>query len=346
MNTNHAKETNIFKNVIRNCLAPSKKERILIIGDYGTPESNLSKTITHHYATACKELGLTYEVIFQKIKIKGEKADEKVIQKLKELPEGSIIILTLSIFIGTLKSVGLSFRKFCYLNNHRFLSASGLSGIKDKDLPIFLKTIDIDYNKLQEKGDIIKKQLDQAKTVHITTPAGTNLTMDITDMTSINNAGAYTQPATGGNLPAGEVYIPPASTNVNGTIVIDGSSRTRQGTVLIQEQPTILEIKEGSVTNIKGGSEAKQLQETIEWAKKRAKYPQNVSRVCELGIGTNPNATLIGATIIDEKASSTCHIALGSNSWFGGGIYSIVHLDQVLKNPTIHLDGKKILIPQ
>ena len=346
MHSNIDDSVHAFKRVILNCLAPQKKERILIIGDHGTAESQLSSTITKKYASACRQLGLNYEVIFQKARIKGEKADEKIIRRLKELPEGSIIILNVSIFVGTLASVGLSFRKFCHFNNHRFISSSGLIGIKDKEINIFTKSLDIDYKALDKRGTLLKEQLDKAKTVKITTPAGTDITLNITDMVAINNAGNYTQQATGGNVPAGEVYIPPKTVDAKGKIVVDGSIRTRKGTVLVKNKPVILTVEEGSVINIEGGKEAKQLQETIKWAQNRAKYPDRVTKICEFGLGTNPGASFVGATIIDEKILGTCHLALGSNSWFGGTNYSIVHLDHVLKDPTVYLDGKKLLLPQ
>ena len=66
----------------------------------------------------------------------------------------------------------------------------------------------------------------------------------------------------------------------------------------------------------------------------------------ELGIGFNPKINLMGAMVVDEKALGTAHIALGSNYWFGGDIYSISHLDQVFKNPLILFDGKEFKLPK
>lgn len=67
-------------------------------------------------------------------------------------------------------------------------------------------------------------------------------------------------------------------------------------------------------------------------------------RICELGIGLNPNASIIGAMIVDDKTLGTAHIGIGSNYWFGGNIYAIIHLDQVFKNPTIYFDGELLKI--
>jgi leucyl aminopeptidase (aminopeptidase T) len=39
----------------------------------------------------------------------------------------------------------------------------------------------------------------------------------------------------------------------------------------------------------------------------------------------------------------TIHIALGNNISMGGTVDVPVHLDGIVKNPTVELDGKKIM---
>ena len=113
----------------------------------------------------------------------------------------------------------------------------------------------------------------------------------------------------------------------------------QNGTILVKE-PITLKVEEGNITEIAGGKEAKELENTLNWAASLAKHPGSVRRICELGIGLNPKAQLIGATIVDDKVLGTAHIGIGSNYWFGGSIYAIIHLDQVFKNPKIYFDGK------
>ena len=45
----------------------------------------------------------------------------------------------------------------------------------------------------------------------------------------------------------------------------------------------------------------------------------------------------------DEKAYGTCHIALGNNIGFGGKVDVPLHIDCVIKKPTIFLDDKIIM---
>ena len=65
--------------------------------------------------------------------------------------------------------------------------------------------------------------------------------------------------------------------------------------------------------------------------------------LAEFGIGTNPKAKLIGNVLEDEKVLGTCHIALGDNSTFGGRVNAGIHVDGIIKHPTIKLDGKIVM---
>ena len=80
----------------------------------------------------------------------------------------------------------------------------------------------------------------------------------------------------------------------------------------------------------------------MDWAYNTSKNPDGVKMIGELGIGINPDASLIGPTIINEKLLGTAHVAIGSNYWFGGNIYAKIHLDQVFRKPKIEADGKAI----
>ena len=331
-----------LKKIFTPCLAP-KDEKVLIIGDIGYENRNTAAVLSGAYYLAAEQLKLDVKLILQNIKSRGDVSDDDVIKNLSELKSGNIILLNMSDKLGNIQELGKSFRRWIVKKNHRFISAMSLGDLATSNIDLILKAMDVNYKPLQAQHEQIRQRLEKANEIHITTPAGTDLYYDKSGIKAISADGNYTKPGSGGNLPAGEVYAPPNGKKIDGKVVIDGSSRTHEHTILIRN-PIELKIENGNIVDIKGKDEAKQLEKTLEWAASVAKNPGNVRRVCELGIGLNPNASIIGAMIVDDKTLGTAHIGIGSNYWFGGNIYAIIHLDQVFKNPTIYLDGEILKI--
>lgn len=328
-----------LKKIFSECLNTTAQEEVLILGDEGSEQKRTAPILTGAYYLAAKELKLKVNTVVQEPKFRGDKASKELTEALSILPRQSIIISNFSGKLGSIKGIGLSYRQYVKENFHRFTSALNLQNIPSIEIERIINAIDIDYTKMDKKASMIKNMLDNGKEVRITTDKGTDLRIGIERCKAIKNTGDYRELCKGGNIPAGEVYIPPAWKQVDGKVVIDGSFAYREGSSLIEE-PITLDIKKGEVKKITGGSEAEKLSSTLDWATRKAKFPWGVRRIGELGIGINPCASVIGSTIIDEKTLGTAHIAIGSNYWFGGTIYAIIHLDQVFKNPVIKIDNK------
>jgi len=211
--------------------------------------------------------------------------------------------------------------------------------VKERHLKYFIDSLNVDFKTQHKFGEKIKKALDNASEINIQTKAGTDLTLNLKGRTSINNSGIYNMLGKGGNMPAGEVYIPPIEDTAEGKLVLDGSIRTWKKTILPTE-PIVVEIEKGQVKMIRKSAMSNLLKDTFAWAARRSKFPERTKKVCELGIGTNKSAKIIGTTIVDEKKYGTAHIAFGSNSWMGGAIKAKTHFDQVFKNPIFRIDGK------
>jgi Beta-lactamase superfamily domain len=61
--------------------------------------------------------------------------------------------------------------------------------------------------------------------------------------------------------------------------------------------------------------------------------------IAEVGIGTNPSAEVCGEIAVDEKVLGTAHIAFGTSLACGGANEAGVHIDGILLEPTVELDG-------
>lgn len=329
----------VFKKVLVHCLN-IQKEKVLIIGDTGFEGKRLSPILSAAYYLAAKDLGLDTDLVLQQPKSGGEEAELDVVTSLESLEDGNIIIINATNRTGSFKELSRSFRRFAKSRKHRFISTCSLD-VNSDYLARFIAALDIDYRLLQQRSQKIKEILDKGVEIHATTEAGTDLYYNIKGKKAVSADGDYALPSSGGNLPAGEVYIPCFGKKVEGKVVVDGSSRNRQGTTLIKE-PIIINIEKGSIVGIEGGEESKLLQESLNWAERKSKYIWGVRRIGEFGIGLNPKAELIGSMIMDEKVLGTSHIGIGSNYWFGGSIYAIIHLDQVFKNPKIFVDDEEL----
>tara|TARA_Y100000310_G_scaffold128407_1_gene127591 strand:+ start:5853 stop:6923 length:1071 start_codon:yes stop_codon:yes gene_type:complete len=327
-----------IKKVFVPCLN-AKDEKILVVGDTGFENKSIAAVLSGAYYLAAQQLSLDTKLVFQSIKSRGDIADEDVVNSLSELPESNIIILNMSDKLGNIKDLGKSFRRWVKKKNHRFVSAMSLGDLNTDQINQIVDPINVSYKPFQASHEKLRKLFDQTDEIRITTGVGTDFYYNIKGITGISADGNYASPGSGGNLPAGEVYAPPNGKRIEGKIVIDGSSRIQNGTILTKE-PITLNVHDGNITEITGGNEAKELENTLNWAASVAKHPGSVRRICELGIGLNPKAKIVGATIVDDKVLGTAHIGIGSNYWFGGNIYAIIHLDQVFKNPKIEFDGK------
>jgi len=187
-----------------------------------------------------------------------------------------------------------------------------------------------DYTQVAKLTNKVARILEKGETVKITTPSGTNLTMNIKDRPPLRDTGLYHKKGEWGNLPAGEVCLAPVEGTTQGTLVIDSMGATIK-------QPLKITVKDGWARKFTGPDAAK-LEAKLKAADK------NAYNIGELGIGTNPKARITGAVLEDEKALGTVHIALGDNtSYVGGHTKSKIHIDGILFQPTLWVDERQIM---
>lgn len=191
--------------------------------------------------------------------------------------------------------------------------------------------ITADCNTINDIASGLIKRLGSTRQVRVTTESGTDIVFDLEGCTWMMDTGLCQEPGCSSNLPAGELYIAPK--NANGVFVVDGSM---SGLGLL-DSPLEFTVKDRYVADIKG-KYSKKLHAMLD------KVGEKARNIAELGIGINPNARLIGNVLEDEKVGGTVHIALGDNSAFGGDVIAGIHLDGIIKNPSVFLDGEKFIL--
>lgn len=300
---------------IKVCMRVKKNESVLIITD------ELKREIGLSLFENAKRLG--YKTLLAEIppgKINGEEPPQQV-AKLMQMFD--------VVLIPTAKS----------LTHTDARRAASKKGVRVATFPgitkdVMIRGMNADYTSIARRSLKLKKILEKGKQVRVTAPSGTDISFSIKARTAIASKGLFHKKGESGNLPTGETFVAPVEGTANGIFVVDGSMA---GLGLIKNVNLKIEVKNGFATKITGGRPARKLREMLDKVGKKAR------NIAEFGIGTNDSAKLSGLLLEDEKVMGTVHIALGNNISMGGSVNVPIHLDGVIKKPTVYLDDKILM---
>lgn len=134
-------------------------------------------------------------------------------------------------------------------------------------------------------------------------------------------------------LPSGELNIAPVEGSGNGRLVIDECMH-HIGRVY---SPIMLDVENGRIVRISGGTEAQILRQYL------ATYGDENAYCCpaEASIGVNAKAVVRGVQREDKNILGAMHFGIGTNVDVGGSIMSKIHMDGVILEPTLYVDGVK-----
>jgi leucyl aminopeptidase (aminopeptidase T) len=197
---------------------------------------------------------------------------------------------------------------------------------------LFEGALTVESSALSGRTRRIQHIVSEASGVTIESSDGSRLEFSILGRSAHADTGELVERGACGNLPAGEAYIAPLEGTANGDILVDGSIAG----IGRLDQPVRLHIERGQLVSADGEIGMRFLQ---------LLGPTPESRnIAEFGIGTNDRARLTGIIVEDEKVLGTIHVAFGDNSTFGGTVRAGVHLDAIVTEPEVVIDGKPILI--
>jgi len=192
----------------------------------------------------------------------------------------------------------------------------------------------VDYDELYEITEKYAKVIEEGSMVHISTPAGTDLSFSIYGRKSLSLNGRMDDISNSFGIPSGEAATSPVEGTANGIAVIDGGMHE----IGLIQTPIVLKIEDGFVVDISGGAEADQLRTLL-----RDSGDENSYNIGEFAFGTN-SASAVAHNIQEFKNKlGTIHLALGNNLNLFGHTRSKTHLDAIMKDPTVTVDGKIVL---
>lgn len=195
--------------------------------------------------------------------------------------------------------------------------------------------IEADFKAIKPVCKAVANALEKAKKVHLTSPGGTDLWFDTTGRRG-NALYCIVESGEFSTIPTVEANTTPVEGTANGKIVADASI-PYLGIGLLDE-PVVVEVKDGFITDITGGRQAEVLKKDL-----ASHNDPNCYNIAELGIGLNPKCRMCGIMLEDEGVIGTAHIGIGTSITLGGETKAPIHYDLLMWNPRIEVDGKVIL---
>lgn len=189
-------------------------------------------------------------------------------------------------------------------------------------------SLDVDYRRMRLRESLLLDRLQGASRLRLRSALGTDLTCDVRRRPFVSDLKASGSCCV--NLPCGEIYCAPVEGSAAGVLVCDGPI----GGDGVPPMPVRIEVDRGRAKAVAC--------DDLIWQERIERYlahDDGAGMVCEVGMGLNPNARLVGRMLEDEKALRTAHVAFGSNQGFPGGcICSGMHIDCLVHLPTVEVE--------
>jgi aminopeptidase len=208
------------------------------------------------------------------------------------------------------------------------------AGVRGATMPgvtedMLARVMAIDFDLMAARSRAVAELLDKGDTAHVTCARGSDLTLDLSGRAGVPDDGDLTARSAFGNLPCGEGFIAP----LGGEGRVVASSL---GPLGIGEEPSTLTVTGGKLAAAEGGNGP-------EWIKLLDEHGEAGRNLAELGVGTNDKARLTGLMLEDEKILGTIHVAFGASAGIGGTVSVPVHLDVVVTDASLEIDGRQVL---
>ena len=197
-------------------------------------------------------------------------------------------------------------------------------------IEMMLRTLNADYQRIARLTRKLGRLLGAARHALIQSDIGTDLGLDLSRRKCCLDTGMIQEKGSFSNLPAGEAYIAPVEDKSKGVVVVDGSFAP----IGAIATPLKINVRKGYISRIDGNRKMASIFN---------RYGKREKTLCEFGVGTNYKARITGNVLEDEKVLGTIHVAFGNNLAFGGKNNACIHLDAVIRKPTVWLDGRLII---
>lgn len=309
-----------FGNVLDRCLAVRAGEEVVLLTDDGTDHQVVAALVD-----GIESRGAAAVVSRMPMpSLPGSEPPRTIAAAMRQA--GAVIELT-SLFIGS-----SSARREATKAGVRYLAMPGvrLETFRD-DGPLA-----VDFDSIRADAERVGSAWGEASTFRLTTPAGTDLRGSVQGRPGrvlhgvARDDGDYMAP------PDIEAGTAPVEASSDGTVVIDADLLFMgQGPL---PSPVVLHFTEGELIHVEG-EESGRLHQMLERCD-----DDRMSNLAEVSMAFNPSGRVCGVAMETESARGTAHIALGNSIAYGGSVDAIAHLDCVMLDATLELDGRPVMV--
>jgi len=309
-----------FANVLDRCLAVRTHEQVLLLTDAGTDHE-----VVEAFEAAIVHRGGVPVVSRMPVpELPGEEPPGTVAAAMRSA--GAVIELT-SLFIGSSAA-----RREATTAGVRYLAMPGvrMETFRD-DGPLA-----VDFDAIRADAERVGAAWAGADAYRLTTPAGTDLRGSVAGRPGrvlhglAREAGDYMAP------PDIEAGTAPVEGSSSGVVVVD-ADLLFMGTGPLPS-PVALHVRDGELAGVEG-DEGDRLTDMLD----RCADPRMVN-LAEASVAFNPNGRVCGVAMETESARGTAHVAFGNSIAYGGTVDAIAHLDCVMRDATLELDGAPVIV--
>jgi leucyl aminopeptidase (aminopeptidase T) len=195
--------------------------------------------------------------------------------------------------------------------------------------------LDVDLVTLRAGAEAIGERWTAADRFRLTTPGGTDLRGSVRGRPGRVLHGIATAPGAYMAPPDIEAGTAPVEGSGSGVVVIDGDLLFMGAGPL--RESVVLTFADGLLVDA-CGPEVSRLLDMVE----RCDDPR-MANLAEVSLGLNPGGRICEVAMETESALGTAHIALGNSIAYGGTVDARAHLDCVMRDATLELDGRVVM---
>jgi leucyl aminopeptidase (aminopeptidase T) len=304
-----------FDNVLDQCLAVGPGEEVVLLADEGTDAGvvdGLSNGILERDA-------IPLVARMPRPRLPGAEPPAAVAAMMRNA--AATIELT-SLFIGSSAA-----RRAATDGGARYLAMPGVR------LETFRPggPLAVDFERLRIDAENIGAAWGRAREFRLTSRAGTDLRGSVEDRPGRVLHGMAREPGAYMAPPDVEAGTAPVEGTASGVVVIDADLLFMGEGPL--DEPVVLHVTDGRLTGIEGAARGR-----LESMLERCADDRMVN-IAEVSMGFNPAGVVCSVPMETESSRGSAHIALGNSIAYGGRVNAVAHLDCVMRDAVLELDG-------